>query len=283
MELVILNDLAKEIPSEISFNYEEIASYLASKLDYYNNLMVTEESITGAKKDQASLRRLIRVLEDQRKEVKQECLRPYYRFEEKIKQLVSMVADPVFKIDEQINHFEEKKRCEKYASLEELYKEAIGDLLPLVPFEKILDPKWVNKSATFEMLTQDIDRKTKQIRADIETLNTLNVQFKTQVIDTYLRNFNMSEALNEISRLEEQKKALEVINPSVPTVQKPAETKVKTYPSAEHQTSNAFDFRAFLDEEQRQQLKTFCKENAIKITYVPVDSEGRIIPWQKTV
>ena len=43
MEFIISTDLAV-IPQKIEFNFDEIKAKIAPKLDYYTNLVVTEDS-----------------------------------------------------------------------------------------------------------------------------------------------------------------------------------------------------------------------------------------------
>ena len=63
MELKVITDLSV-IPQQIDFNFEEIRAELAEKLDYYNNLVVTENSIREAKSDRAKLNKLKTAVED---------------------------------------------------------------------------------------------------------------------------------------------------------------------------------------------------------------------------
>src|SRR5574344_298476 len=102
MELIMTTDLEKSLPQKIDFNYEAIKAELSEKLERYNSLVVTEDSVSAAKKDKAALNKLKTALEDRRKEVKKDCLRPYEEFEQKIKELVGMIDAPVLAIDGQI-------------------------------------------------------------------------------------------------------------------------------------------------------------------------------------
>ena len=45
MEFIMSTDLTTALPKEIGFNFEELKAELAEKLDYYNNLVVTEDTI----------------------------------------------------------------------------------------------------------------------------------------------------------------------------------------------------------------------------------------------
>ena len=58
--------------SPISLNYEELKRELAAKVEPYKGLIVTEDAIPTAKADLANIRRLMKALDDRRKEVKKE-------------------------------------------------------------------------------------------------------------------------------------------------------------------------------------------------------------------
>lgn len=209
MELIMTTDLEKSLPQKIDFNYEAIKSELSEKLERYNSLVVTEDSISGAKKDKAALNKLKTALEDRRKEVKKDCLRPYEEFEQKIKELVGMIDAPVLAIDEQIKAFDEIKKEEKRADIQGFYTENIGDLASLLPFEKIFDPRWLNATYKIEDVQKEITDRIFKTRNDIGIIKAMNLSGEQQVLDVYLRTLDMSAALAEKTRLEAQQKRME--------------------------------------------------------------------------
>ena len=73
MEIKVITDLSV-IPHEIDFNSEELKSELIPKLEFYKNLVVTEDSIKDAKSDRAKLNKLKSAFEDKRKEMKKICI-----------------------------------------------------------------------------------------------------------------------------------------------------------------------------------------------------------------
>ena len=102
MEFIMSTDLTTALPKEIGFNFEELKAELAEKLDYYNNLVVTEDTIKEGKAEKAKLNKLREAVESKRKEIKKECMAPYTDFEAKVKELVAMIDAPVAAIDGQL-------------------------------------------------------------------------------------------------------------------------------------------------------------------------------------
>lgn len=73
MEFKITTDLSN-VPEKIEFNFEELKSEISERLTYYKNLVVTEDKIKEAKSDKATLNKLIKAIDERRKEIKNRCL-----------------------------------------------------------------------------------------------------------------------------------------------------------------------------------------------------------------
>src|SRR5665648_1147785 len=74
MELIIYNP---QIPELIKFNNAELIAELTEKLGHYNNLTYTDTEIKTAKTDRATLRKFKEAIEERRKEIKVDCMKPY--------------------------------------------------------------------------------------------------------------------------------------------------------------------------------------------------------------
>ncbi len=207
MEFIIETNL-ETLPKAIDFNHEQLKSELSDKLGYYKNLVVTEDSIKTAKDDRATLNKFKRAIEDKRKEVKKECLTPYEAFEEKVKELVSMIDEPISIIDTQLKSFDDIKKAEKQKSIEVFYTANIKELRELIPLEKIFNPKWLNSTYKMIDISKEIMATIEKVKNDIGIIKAMRLECETQVIDKYLINFDMSEALAEKVRLEEQQKKI---------------------------------------------------------------------------
>jgi 2-hydroxy-3-keto-5-methylthiopentenyl-1-phosphate phosphatase len=115
MELV-LKSVEINLPQEIE-NLEALKAELTPKLDYYNNLVVTEDSIKAAKTDKANLNKLRTAIEDQRKSIKKQYLEPYNLLEAQCKEVVALIDAQIKAIDGQIKAFEEIEKKQKYEAL----------------------------------------------------------------------------------------------------------------------------------------------------------------------
>ena len=205
MELIIYNQKPAEA---IKFNFDELKKELTEGLEKYRGLVYDEKSISEAKKDRATLNNFKKAIEDKRKEVKKQCLEPYENFEKQIKELVALVDEPVLEIDKQVKYYEQKKKDEKEAKIKVYYTENIGELASLLPLERIFDTRWLNATCRDKEWQTAIDTAIERTTSDLQTIADLKSEFELQIKDTYLRTLDLSAALNEKTRLEQQKARL---------------------------------------------------------------------------
>ena len=207
-ELKMETDLSKALPKSIKFNYEELKKQLADGLDYYNNLVVTEDSIKGAKKDKAQLNKLKTALENARKDVKNQCLAPYEEFATQEKELVSMIDAPIQSISDQMQKFDDAKKQEKQDQIKAFYFANIHDLESLLPLEKIWNPKWLNATYKMADISDEITKTIFKVKNDLNIIKAFGVECEQQMIDKYLDTLDMSAAMAEKTRWEEQQKKI---------------------------------------------------------------------------
>ncbi|MGX8701546.1 DUF1351 domain-containing protein [Caproiciproducens sp.] len=208
MELIMTTDLAKELPKQIDFNHEQLKTELSEKLKYYNALVVTEDSIKSAKDDRAKLNKLKTALDDKRKEVKKDCLTPFEDFEKKVKELIGMIDEPITAIDTQLKVFDEQKKAEKEGQIKAFYLANIHELETLLPLEKIYNPKWLNSGYKMADIADEITKTIFKVKNDINIIKAFGVECEQQMLDTFLRTLDMSAAMAEKTRWEEQQKRL---------------------------------------------------------------------------
>ena len=218
MEFVLTTDLSA--PQEIAFNFDEIKAHLAENLARYTGLAVTKDDIQAAKKDRATLNKLLDAIETKRKDVKKACLAPYDDFERRIKELTGMIREPIDAIDAQIKSYEETARNEKYAAIEHFYSSNIGNLSGLLPIERILPPKWSNATEKLADITSGMIAQINIAKNNIDVIRAMNLPYEANIIDVYLRTLDMGAALAEKTRMEDQQKALDrqlAEKPEIPT------------------------------------------------------------------
>ena len=207
MELEIYSPKSdNEFLQAIDFNYMELKTAINKSIKKYKGLTYTEDTIKTAKEDRAKLNKFKNALDDKRKDVKNLCLKPYQNFDTRIKELISLIEKPVLEIDCQIKTFEEKRKMEKKAILEEFFDDDIDDLKDLVSFEKIFNPRWLNATFSTQNAFMEIDAHVQKIRKDLETIEALKTDCEAELKSIYFRSLNLGDALKE-NEIRKQEKA----------------------------------------------------------------------------
>jgi len=272
MELIIYSPQENQFVKEINFNFEDIKNELNLRLTKYEGLVYDNNSIGEAKTDRATLNKFKAALEDKRKEVKKQCLAPYEDFEKKVKELVALVDKPISAIDGQVKAFEQQKKGEKHNRIKEYYTEHIGELKQLLPLERIYDERWLNATYKDKDIYDSIDGDIAKVKADLKTISDLQTEYELQVKDVYLKTLDLSAALNEKTRLEQQKAKLQEYQQHQQAEvkqQEPAEVrpepKQDVQEVSEQEPVMAIDFRVWATRRQLSDLKQYLKSNNIKI------------------
>lgn len=195
MQLIVSNIQEQKA---ITFNYEQLKNLLNGKLEIYENTVYTEEEIPKAKDDRAKLNKLSKALNDEKKRVKNELLKPYMDFETKIKDLISITDNVTAKVDSQIKAFEEKDKQIKLQEIIKYFEEKNVDYKELIDFDNIFQEEWLNKTYTMKKVQMDIDHILARTKMDIESLEN---SFEDKVIlqqakQFYFANINQSAVLS---------------------------------------------------------------------------------------
>jgi len=172
----------------ITSNLAELKENVMSIAKAYEGLAVTEDNIPERKKDVATLRKVVKAIEDKRKEVKKEHMKPYTSFEAEIKAVECKIDDVINPINESIKEFEDKAKLEKLERCKELYLGHIPESLrPYIPLESIMKDSWLNKSTTDKDIIYDLSEKLTSVKTELSTLESIGIpeEIKDKVYGVY--------------------------------------------------------------------------------------------------
>ena len=196
-----LKTAAINLPQEIA-NLEALKAELAPKLEQYNSLVVTEDSIKAAKADKANLNKLRTAIEDQRKAAKKQYLEPYTILEAQCKEVVALIDAPIGAIDKQLKAFDEKEKAEKYNELEAFFSTVQRETF--IELQDVLNPKWANKTEKVDSLKAEIEAACQKFHDEYEQLNKLyeNFPHKLAIIDKFKSTKDFSQTMVYAKNLE---------------------------------------------------------------------------------
>lgn len=279
MEVRLTPAIEQVIPPQISFNFEEIKSELAGKLQVYQNMVVTESGIKEAKADRANLNKFKAALADSRKAVKAQWNQPLCDFEGKMKELERMVDEPIGAIDRQVKAYDEAKKQDKRQQIERFFEGAVGDLEEVLPLSKIWNDRWLNATYPMKDIEKEIIERIRKTHSDIGIIVAMQLPCCDQMLSTYLDTLDMSRAMEEKHKYEQAQKAKAQAKQAEPALDSPAaqqtvsvekERTVAQMNTPQEAAGEAIpelrvlDFRVWVTPEQMQALKAFLVQNHIR-------------------
>lgn len=209
MEFRLINPTEDGFLRRIQWNKEELEAAVRAKIAGYENVVYTEENIKAAKNDRAELNKLIKAIEERRKQVKNIINKPYAVFEAELNEITALINEPVALIDQQVKAFEEKQKEEKKEAIKATYDENIGDLAEVLPFEKIFDSRYLNQTYKLATAQKEIVDKIDTVKTDLEIIDILDSKYKLNAKDVYIKTLDLSKALAENKRLADLEEKLE--------------------------------------------------------------------------
>lgn len=201
-EFKITSDLSALRGQVIDANFDEVQEWLETNLEPYRELAVTPETISTAKSYRANIRKVRDRIDDSRKEAKKAALAVYEVFEQKCKALTSICDDAANAIDSQVKALEEADAKKK---IEQLHSEYIAltdeELESYLPWGTINNPKWANKTYSYDQAAAEIAEAVENTRNDLETIRTMGGTDTPYLLDVYRQTRNLSAVIRKASEL----------------------------------------------------------------------------------
>lgn len=160
-------------PSVISTNFDALEAHVRAKVADYEGAkydMTKDDSIKEAKHDRSYLNGLKSEIEERRKAVKREYNKPLAAFEKRCKEITSIIDGASDGIKAQLDEAEERRRAGARAALEAHYREFAELLSPVVPYERLHDDRWLNKSFGEVKAKKALEEKVSAVARDWDTL-----------------------------------------------------------------------------------------------------------------
>lgn len=257
----------------IQFNYEDIKKWITEKAKEYKSMVYTEETITNAKSDRATLNKVAKALNDEKIRIKKEVLKPFEDFESKCKELQGIITDVSNSIDIQVKAFETKEQEEKKKQIEDLFNTYIGDFKELIIFEQIFNQRWLNKTYTIKKIEDEIKHLIAKTTTD---LKVIDAQIQDESINKSVKNyyFNnitdpsiLGNSLQEGMKIDENNKKLEQLRNTqkVTSEEQNIKENSEKITNIVSKTENLIqiDFRVITTKEKFMKLKEFLEINEI--------------------
>lgn len=189
----------------IKVNFEELEKGLKEKLSEYEGAVFTEDSKSTAKGELANLRKLRKEIEDSRKQVKAEWMKPYDAFKLRVDGLLEIVDKPVNLIDSQLKEMEAVRVAKRKVDIQALYYSVIGEMLEYLPLEKIYDPKWENASVKLPAIKKAMIEVIGKSYEEVTTIKNMDSEVVPKALEMYKRDLSLANAVRYINNYESQR------------------------------------------------------------------------------
>lgn len=188
--------ISRQEPGLVSIdNFAEMKEALSAVLARYENVVYSEENLTGAKADKKELTRLRKELDDRRKEIKKAYLAPYNQFEAQVKELLAMIDAPLDQIKTFVTQMEEREKAAKRTEIAAYFREKSAPLGGMA--QQVLDSpafwegKWLNKTTTAKTWKAAVDAKVSQAVRDLAAIQATGGAYTSALTTKYLETLEM--------------------------------------------------------------------------------------------
>ena len=265
-----------ELPALEIKDYENLKKLAEDDTEKYKNYIVTEETLDDDAKKRAELRKTAKKINDKRLEIEREISVPIKKFKEDCDYLKKLYENSADLIDTQIKFFEEKQKDEKKTKCEEIYNQVISEFKEQLPFEKIFNPKWLNKTTKESEIQKEIETMVNETRVALETIKSLKSEFELELVNTYFETMDISRAITKNNQLLEQKEKLQEVSKRQEKIK---EQKVEKMLTEEVKEEDIDPIKTYLLEitgplSKQKKLREFLELNNMK--FKKVNRDGSI-------
>lgn len=253
--------IQKPIIPPLVWNKEAVEAYVNEALEKYVGIVYTDDMIDDAKKDRAKLNALEKQLAKAFTATKDVYLGPLTELETVTKDLRQKIKKTSVEIDTQVKSYEDALKQDKKNDLYRVYTTAAGALAVLVPFEKIFNERWLNKTYAFSTAEKELKTIIEEKRLELDDLadDCEPGEEYEAVKRAYLKNLSMKEAraerkaFRDFKAQQEQaaaaKAAEEAARRAAPVIQRPTaeDLEIKAQAAQNVEMSKIIDDNGRLD------------------------------------
>lgn len=160
-------------PSDIEANFDALEDRVRRMVADYEGAaydMSDDGNVRAAKRDRTYLNGIVKQIDERRKAVKRECLKPFDAFESRCKEISGIAKGASDAIKAQLDEAERLRRERAYAALEAHYGEVADLLAPVVPYSRVHEDRWLNKTVGEVKAKQLLEEKVGLLAEDWDTL-----------------------------------------------------------------------------------------------------------------
>lgn len=168
--------------------------------------LTSAQAIKEVKHDRSYLNGIKKEIDERRKAVKREYNKPLDAFERRCKQITAIIDESTDAIKAQLDEAEQTRKDALYSRLQQHYEEFAGLLAPVVPYERLHEPQWLNKTFGEIKAQQALEAKVSDVARDWETLKAQQeaMPHYADAEREFFRTLDLGAALNAARLADEE-------------------------------------------------------------------------------
>jgi len=200
--------VSKQELGVLETNALAIKEKVESLLPNYDSSNYDINNIDKAVKDRALLNKTSKALNDKRIVLEKEFNKPFENFKAIIKETTDLIKTASSKIDEVVKEVENKDKEDKKKAILVIFESEVKELKDILPFERIFDERWLNKTFDIKDVESAITSKLEQIRTDLITISELHSKYEVELKNDYLMHFDLGLVIRKNSDLVQKEELL---------------------------------------------------------------------------
>lgn len=264
-------------PATITADFDGMERKLRAMIEPFAGVtpeQAAQMDVKEAKACRSQLNAWSKELNEARKAVKREYNRPLQAFEARVKELDMLIQEPCAIIGEAITRREAQEAEERVQQLKQHYEELAPMLLDVLPFERVMEPAWANKT-NFKKRFEELEEKVVEIVGGWDALQSADLFSPETAAATYWQTLSVGEVMRRDKELRAQHERVEAMRAAqsaiAENVAKEPEPEQETPQSAPERVEmpvfeECFDYQLTLRDVTKKQLDgivQYLKENNI--------------------
>lgn len=193
----------------IASNMDALEAHVKKVVAEYDGAtydLTSAQAVKDAKHDRSYLNGIKKEIEERRKAVKREYNKPLEAFERRCKQITAIIDKSSDAIKAQLDEAEQARKDALYSRLQQHYEEFAELLAPVVPYERLHEAQWLNKTFGEIKAQQALEAKVSDVARDWETLKAQQeaMPHYADAEREFFRTLDLGAALNAARLADEE-------------------------------------------------------------------------------
>lgn len=209
---------------EISANFDALEARVDAILADYEGWKPSAGSVSDVKQCAAErryLNGLAKQLDERRKAVKEEYTRPLAAFEARANGIRDKIKATSGRLKAVEDMAAQAEKDAKFSKLQEAYEAYAGVLCDLVPFEMVIDPKWLNKTTSMKRALGEMESRVDGIAEGWDALKGMGLENAAQAEAEFFRTLDLGAAVALDARMKADAERIEAAKDLMPKPEEP--------------------------------------------------------------